>query len=27
MLGIGEANNKKAWVAMVRAVIDSITKT
>ena len=27
MLGIGEANNKKAWVAMVRAVIDSITKS
>ena len=27
MLGVGEANNKKAWVAMVRAVIDSITKT
>ena len=27
MLGVGEANNKKAWVAMVRAVIDSITKS
>ncbi|MGI0026108.1 MAG: TetR/AcrR family transcriptional regulator [Nitrososphaera sp.] len=27
MLGIGEANNKKAWVAMVRAVIDGITKS
>lgn len=27
MIGIGEANNKKAWVAMVRAVIDGITRT
>ena len=25
MLGIGEANNKKAWMAMVRAVIAGIT--
>jgi AcrR family transcriptional regulator len=27
MIGIGEASNKKAWVAMVRAVIDGITRT
>lgn len=27
MLGVGEANNKKAWVAMVRAVFDGITKS
>jgi AcrR family transcriptional regulator len=27
MLGVGEANNRKAWLAMVRAVIDGITKT
>jgi TetR/AcrR family transcriptional regulator, repressor for uid operon len=27
MLGVGEANNRKAWVAMVRAVIDGITKS
>jgi TetR/AcrR family transcriptional regulator, repressor for uid operon len=27
MLGMSEANNKKAWIAMVRAVIDGITKT
>jgi hypothetical protein len=26
MLGVGEANNKRAWLAMVRAVIDGITK-
>lgn len=26
MLGVGEASNKKAWLAMVRAVIDGITK-
>ncbi|HEX2013730.1 MAG TPA: TetR/AcrR family transcriptional regulator [Nitrososphaera sp.] len=25
MLGIGDANNKKAWVAMVRAVLDGIS--
>jgi TetR/AcrR family transcriptional regulator, repressor for uid operon len=27
MLGVGEANNRKAWIAMVRAVIDGITKS
>lgn len=27
MLGVGEASNRKAWIAMVRAVIDGITKT
>lgn len=27
MLGVGEASNKKAWIAMVRAVIDGITKS
>ncbi len=27
MLGIGEANNRKAWLAMVRAVMDGITKS
>ena len=26
MLGVGEANNKKAWMAMVRAVMEGITK-
>jgi AcrR family transcriptional regulator len=27
MLGIGESSNKKAWVAMVRAVIDGVTRS
>ena len=27
MLGVGEANNRKAWIVMVRAVIDGITKS
>jgi hypothetical protein len=26
MLGVPEAHNKKAWLAMVRAVIDGVTK-